>query len=429
MSTEPQGRVVAYPGPSGWEQEQPLNQDRPQQIPPPPSAPLTGWQSPAAPTGAGAIPPPPKEPPPGWDPAKRQIPTRPATAVRPPPPPLAEPAEKTGSASGQRRPTEPRADEAVASELAVPLPAQGSRSARLARRIYSAQVGGLREMEWSERARQMALPLLVYAVIVTLTVAAINAWQNIHRPPAQVVTSQSGVPADYAFPRTAASSLAVQFTAVYLDTSRSADERKAQLATLTVASPDDPTYGYPAGGKEPGVAVLGAYVAGYQQLDPKTSRVIVVATLAPSLRRVVLAVKVRQDPASGNLAVAAPPAFVSAPAPGQMAPLGGDANSGLDSSMQPALKVLFTAYGAGDQATLQSVGVSGGSVRGGLGGAVTLVAIAPVKVLSCDGAQTDCTLNVSVTWQMDRQGTFVQPYRAHMRSVDAAWRVVSLDAI
>ncbi len=275
----------------------------------------------------------------------------------------------------------------------------------------------------------MALPLLAYAVILALTVGVVNAWQNIHRPPAQVVTNQAGVPADYAFPRTAASSLAVQFTAVYLDTGRSADERKAQLATLTVASPDDPSYGYPAGGKEPGVAVLGAYVAGYQQLDPKTARVVVVATLTPSLRRVVLAVKVKQDLSSGNLAVAAPPAFVSAPAPGQMDQLGGEANSALDSRMQPALKVLFTAFAASDNAALQSVGVSGGSVTGGLGGAVTLAAIAPVKVLSCDAAQTDCSLNVSVTWQMDHQGTFVQPYQVHMRSVEGAWRVVSLDAI
>ncbi|MGI8562595.1 MAG: hypothetical protein ACR2MZ_03405 [Candidatus Dormibacter sp.] len=309
------------------------------------------------------------------------------------------------------------------------MPTPGSRSARLARRIYSAQVGGLREMEWSERAKQVALPLLVYAVIVALTAGVVNAWQNLHRPPAQVVTNQAGVPADYAFPRPAASSLAVQFTSVYLDTGRSADERKAQLATLTVASPDDPSYGYPEGGKAPGVAVLGAYVAGYQQLDPKTARVIVVATLAPSLRRVVLAVKVKQDSSSGSLAVAAPPAFVSAPAPGQMDQLGGDANSSLDSSVQAALKVLFTAYGASDKAALQSVGVSGGSVRGGLGGAVTLAAIAPVKVLTCDSAQMDCTLNVMVTWHMDNQGTFVQPYRVHMRSVDAAWRVVSLNAI
>ncbi len=309
------------------------------------------------------------------------------------------------------------------------MPIPGSRSARLARRLYSAQVGGLHQMEWSERAKQLALPLLVYAVIIALTVGTVNAWQNLRRPPAQVVTNQAGVPADYAFPRTAASSLAVQFAAVYLDTSRLADERKAQLATLTVASPDDANYGYPAGGKEPGVAVLGAYVAGYQQLDPKTARVVVVATLAPSLRRVVLAIKVKQDSGSGSLAVAAPPAFVSAPAPGQMDQLGGDANSSLDSSMQPALKVLFTAYAASDKAALQSVGVSGGSVTGGLGGAVTLAAIAPVKVLSCVAAQTDCTLNVLVTWQMDHQGTFVQPYRVHMRSVDAAWRVVSLDAI
>lgn len=309
------------------------------------------------------------------------------------------------------------------------MPTPGSRSARLARRIYSAQVGGLREMEWSERAKQQALPLLIYAVIVALTVGVVNAWQNIHRPPTQVVTSQAGVPADYAFPRTAASSLAVEFTAVYLNTGRSADERKAQLATLTVASPDDPSYGYLAGGKEPSVAVLDAYVAGYQQLDPKTARVVVIATLAPSLRRVVLAIKVKQDASSGSLAVAAPPAFVSAPAPGQMDQLLGESSSSLDSNMQPALKVLFIAYAASDKAALQSVGVSGGSVRGGLGGAVTLAAIAPVKVLSCVAAQTDCTLNVLVTWQMDHQGTFVQPYRVHMRSVDAAWRVVSLDAI
>ncbi len=309
------------------------------------------------------------------------------------------------------------------------MPIPGSRSARLARRLYSAQVGGLHQMEWSERAKQLALPLLVYAVIIALTVGTVNAWQNIHRPPTRVVTSQAGVPADYAFPRTAASSLAVQFATVYLDTSRSADDRKAQLATLTVASPDDPSYGYPAGGKEPGVAVLGAYVAGYQQLDPKTARVTVVTTLAPSLRCVVLAIEVKQDPSSGSLAVAAPPAFVSAPAPGQMNQLGGDSNSTLDPTLQPTLKVLFTAFAASDKAALQTVGVSGGSVTGGLGGAVTLASIAPVKVLSCDAAQTDCAVNVLVTWHMDNQGTFVQPYRVHLRSVDATWRVVSLDAI
>lgn len=280
---------------------------------------------------------------------------------------------------------------------------------------------------------QVLLRVLVVIVLVLLILTGIRQW--FFRPNAATSsTGPAALPAGTRFPDAAASGLATRFATAYLtwDATRP-DARSAALAASGWGG--DPEAGWDRKGKQ---EISGAVTV--LRVDPRSDTegsVTVTAQVVPwitkddqlvrdSARTVGLRIPIAVTTA-GDVAVAALPAIVAAPAP---AAPGGiqltDADDKLGRETRDSITNFFTTYGR--DSDLTALAAPGAEIRG-LGGALSLVRLAEWTVAQPTG-RDETSAVARVVWKSRDGAQLEQTYTLTLRlttSGDVArWQVYAI---
>lgn len=232
--------------------------------------------------------------------------------------------------------------------------------------------------------------------------------------------AKAAIQAAEAFPTSEATALALRFAADYLtyDADRPADwsARMAAYGNDTLAR------GWNGAGRQ---AVTTVVAAGIDAAGPDAGTVTLAARTPSGW--VHLAVPIMK--VNGGLAVAAPPAFVAAPAVGSMPDANrGEADQAAGEALRPTLEAFFAAYGTGNSAVVGAMTADGARLPRLEAGRLKLAAVEAVTVTREPAGQARVARAV-VRWADETtSAAFTQTYRLDVVQDGQRWLVASLGA-